>query len=68
MPIGKPVLSVCPRTGITQPECSCTDCLVEQIRQFQPCVLNADPASEIRVSRGPGAAAERSPTARRGAV
>ena len=68
MPIGKPVLSVCPRTGITQPECSCADCLVEQIRRFQPRVLNADPAGEIRVTRGPGASANGSRTARRRAA
>lgn len=45
-------MSVCPRTGITVPECSCVHCLTKQVRQFQPGLLAADPIGEIRVSRG----------------
>ena len=44
-------MSNCPHTGITQPECSCARCLTEQIRVFQPTLLEADPRGEIRIAR-----------------
>jgi len=44
-------MSVCPHTGITQPECSCSQCLTEQIKTFQPALLQADPMGTIRVTR-----------------
>jgi hypothetical protein len=44
-------MSVCPKTGITVPECSCPDCIAGQIRQYQPALLEADPLGEIRVTK-----------------
>ena len=57
--------SCCPHTGISQPECSCPYCLVDQIRKFQPDLLEADPIGEIRVTRNLGGA--RDSTRRRAA-
>jgi hypothetical protein len=44
-------MSICRRTGLTRPECSCPDCLTEQIRRFRPALVEADPAGEIRTAQ-----------------
>jgi hypothetical protein len=48
--------SRCPYTGLSQPECSCPRCLTDQIRRFQPDLLEADPIGDIRVTRNLGQA------------
>jgi hypothetical protein len=53
MPVEGSRTPVCPLTGVTVPECSCAHCLTEQLRRFQPGLLEADPAGEIRVTRAP---------------
>jgi hypothetical protein len=46
-------MPVCPQTGVTVPECSCPRCLQDQLRRFQPDLLEADPLGEIRVTKAP---------------
>ncbi|MGI9020243.1 MAG: hypothetical protein ACR2G3_05990 [Solirubrobacterales bacterium] len=59
----KVVTSFCPVTGIKRPECSCPDCLTEQIRRFQPGLLEAEGDGEIRITRA-SSGAGRTPGAR----
>jgi hypothetical protein len=35
-------MSVCPHTGLTQPECSCRTCLQAQIERHMPSLLAPD--------------------------
>jgi hypothetical protein len=51
MPVEGSSMPVCPQTGVTVPECSCPRCLQEQLRRFQPELLEADPIGEIRVTK-----------------
>jgi len=53
---------ICTHTGVTRPECCCTHCLTEQIREFKPDLLQADPVGPIRVT---DASASRQRSARR---
>jgi hypothetical protein len=57
-------MPVCPRTGLTVPECSCAHCLTDQIRRRQPGLLEADPVGEIRVTRTAGPRRGESPERR----
>jgi hypothetical protein len=41
------VKPICPDTGLTVPECSCTRCLEAMLREVQPTLLEA----EIKVTR-----------------
>ena len=52
-------ISTCPGTGITVPECSCPECISEQIQRYQPALLAADPIGEIRVIRAAAVEAHR---------
>jgi hypothetical protein len=45
-------MAICPRTGITIPECSCSACLEAQIRRHRP----AAGEPEIRITRTSGGA------------
>jgi hypothetical protein len=45
-------MPVCRHTGLSRPECSCPECLTEQIRRFRPGLIQADPVGEIRVGEG----------------
>jgi hypothetical protein len=61
MPRGTSVDSVCPRTGISLPECCCPECLTELIREHQPGLLDTReiataPDGEIRITRTADAA------------
>jgi hypothetical protein len=42
-------MAICPRTGITIPECSCIACLEAQIRRHRPGATEP----EIRITRNP---------------
>jgi hypothetical protein len=53
MPLEGSSKPVCPQTGVTVPECSCPRCLHEQLRRFQPELLEADPLGEIHVTKAP---------------
>ncbi|MGH2990030.1 MAG: hypothetical protein ACRDMA_09225 [Solirubrobacterales bacterium] len=39
MSAAKSPRAICTRTGLTVPECSCGDCLEEQIRHHMPALL-----------------------------
>jgi hypothetical protein len=45
-------MSICPRTGISVPECSCQRCLEAMLRRVLPELL----AGDVRVGRSLGAA------------
>jgi len=62
VPMDRPSMAICPRTGITIPECSCNACLEAQIRRHRP--GHGDP--EIRIARSPGSTTAR-PDQRRAA-
>ncbi len=68
MPKGWLTMSICPRTGLTRPECSCSRCLTEQVRQFQPALLESDPATEIRMIHGSGTSTGETGSGRRAAA
>jgi hypothetical protein len=68
MPKERSVMSVCPRTGITHPECCCAECLTDQVRKFQPGLLEADAVGEIRVTRSSQADARDRPPGSRAAL
>ena len=50
-------MSICPRTGISIPECSCSACLQEQVRRYMPGILGI----EVRAIRAGGAVTEHTP-------
>jgi hypothetical protein len=54
VPAGEPPTAICPRTGLTVPECSCGSCLEEQIRRFMPRLLERDAAEPAARSNGAG--------------
>jgi hypothetical protein len=35
-------MAICPRTGLTIPECSCDACLEQQIRRVMPALLDQE--------------------------
>ncbi|MGH2994053.1 MAG: hypothetical protein ACRDL1_11005 [Solirubrobacterales bacterium] len=42
MSAAKSPRAICPRTGLTVPECSCDRCLEDQIRHHMPALLERD--------------------------
>jgi hypothetical protein len=34
-------MALCPHTGVTIPECSCSRCIEEQLKRFQPELVDA---------------------------
>jgi hypothetical protein len=56
MPMERSIMVVCPHTGVTHPECSCSHCLTEQVRRFRPVLLQGGRTSEIEPTRANGAA------------
>jgi hypothetical protein len=48
-------MPICPQTGISIPECSCSACLQEQVRRNMPALLGI----EVRAIRTGGAVTER---------
>jgi hypothetical protein len=47
VPMERPSMTVCPHTGLTIPECSCSVCLEAQMRRHRPNGTEA----EISISR-----------------
>ena len=48
-------MAICPRTGLTIPECSCSACLERQVRSHRP----EPPEAEIRIVRSDNGSSER---------
>jgi hypothetical protein len=47
VPMERPSMAICPHTGLTIPECSCSVCLEAQMRRHRPNGAEA----EIRITR-----------------
>jgi hypothetical protein len=60
LPMERSSMAICPRTGITIPECSCNACLEAQIRRHRP----AAGEPEIRITRTPRGPGGRQPDRR----
>ena len=43
-------MTICPSTMLTVPECSCPRCLEDQLRRFQPRLVEAEPTREASAS------------------
>lgn len=55
-------MTVCPHTGVSQPECSCRVCLQAQIERHMPSILS--PGMALAEVKPPGALAEVEPPAK----